>query len=397
VSVVVVGAGQAGLSVSRALRLSGVEHVVLEASDVGASWRGRWDSFTLVTPNWTLDLPGHPYAGDDPEGHVARDEIVAYLERFARDAGPIERGVGVARLGPGSSGGFVLETTDGPREAEVVVVCTGAYRRPHRPAVAATFPDGIAVLDALEYRNPDQLPKGRVLVVGSGQTGVQLAEELQLAGRDPVISCGRSPWVPRRWRDLDIVTWIARTDFFDDTLASLPSPQARLLANFQATGARGGHDLHVRVLRDLGVTLAGHLDRVDDRAAYFADDLAASVAFGDARYDDLRRRLRDACGDEAALPEPEPFQASAPASVDLGDFGTVLFTSGYRPDHRTWVDFPVFDDLGFPVVADDLTTAVPGLYFCGVHFLRKRQSSLLFGVGEDAAIVAESVVSRLAS
>jgi putative flavoprotein involved in K+ transport len=279
----------------------------------------------------------------------------------------------------------------------VVVVCTGAYQRPHRPAVAAAFPDGIAVLDALDYRSPGQLPEGRVLVVGSGQTGVQLAEELQLAGREPVLSCGRAPWLPRRWGDLDIVTWLSRTDFFDDAVTSLPSPHARLVANFQATGARGGHDLHYRVLQDLGVTLAGHLDRVDDRSAYFADDLAASVAFGDARYDDFRRRLRDNWGDDADLPAPEPFRSSAPGSVRLDAFGAVLFTSGYRPDYRTWVDLPVFDDLGFPVVAADLTTSVPGLYFCGVHFLRRRKSSLLFGVGEDAGIVAESVASAPAT
>jgi putative flavoprotein involved in K+ transport len=393
VDLVVVGAGQAGLSVSRELRLAGMEHVVLEATDVAAAWRGRWDSFTLVTPNWTLDLPGHPYAGDDPEGHVARDEIVAYLERVAADCGPIETGVRVDRLAPDGAGGFVLATTDGPRHADAVVVCTGAYQRPHRPVVADAFPDRIVVLDAQDYHQPGQLAAGRVLVVGSGQTGVQLAEELHLAGRDPVLSCGRAPWLPRRWGNLDIVTWLTRAGFYDGSAASLPSPQARLVANLQTTGARGGHDLHYRVLRDLGIALAGHLDRVDGHTAYFADDLGASVAFGDARYDDVRRLLRDEFGDDAALPEPEPFVASPQESVDLDDFGTVLFTAGYRPDYVRWVDFPVFDDLGFPVVGEDLTTAVPGLYFCGVHFLRKRKSSLLFGVGEDAAMVASSVVS----
>jgi putative flavoprotein involved in K+ transport len=397
VSVVVIGAGQAGLSVSRGLRLAGIEHVVLEASDVAASWRGRWDSFTLVTPNWTLDLPGHPYAGDDPEGHVLRDEIVAYLDGVAADAGPVERGVRVQRLARDGGSRFRLDTTDGPREADTVVVCTGAYQRPHHPLPADAFPSSVDVLDATEYRRPDQLRPGRVLVVGSGQTGVQLAEELHLAGRDPVVACGRAGWVPRRLGELDVVTWITRSGFYEDPVSKLPAPEARLVANVQATGARGGHDLHFRVLQDLGVTLAGRLDRVDGDRVWFADDLAASVAFGDARYGDLARLLREVLPDAPPMPDPPPFVADPPESVDLRDFGTVLFTSGFRPDHRSWVDFPVFDDLGFPVVAPDLTTAVPGLYFCGVHFLRKRKSSLLFGVGEDAAIVVASIASVAAS
>jgi len=309
----------------------------------------------------------------------------------------VETGVRVDRLGPGSAARIRLDTSDGPRDADTVVVCTGAYQRPHRPLPADVFPQHLAVLDAADYRNPDQLPSGRVLLVGSGQTGVQLAEELHLAGRDPVLACGRAGWIPRRHGALDLVTWITRAGFYEGTLASLPSPLARLVANVQATGARGGHDLHYRVLQQLGVTLAGRLDRVDGHTAYLADDLAASVAFGDARYDDIRRLLLDTFGQEAALPEPEPFVASPPESVDLDDFGAVLFTAGYRPDYTAWVDFPVFDDLGFPVTADDLTTAVPGLYFCGVHFLRKRKSSLLFGVGEDAEIVVSSIVTAAAT
>ena len=390
---VVLGAGQAGLAVSRGLRLAGLEHVVLESEDVGAAWRGRWDSFTLVTPNWTLDLPGHPYAGDDPEGHVPRDEIVAYLEGVATDAGPVECGVTVEQIRPGTGSRFDLVTADGVRQADTVVVCTGAYRAPHRPAPATGFPDGLRVLASTEYRNPDQLPPGRVLLVGSGQTGVQLAEELLLAGRDPVLACGQAPWLPRRVDGLDIITWVARAGYYDRPVTALPSPQARLVANVQTTGARGGHDLHFRVLRELGVTLAGHLDRVDGSTARFAPDLGVSVAFGDARYDDVRSLLRERLGAESPeLPDPPAFDSSsAPEALDLRDFGAVILTAGYRPDHRRWVGFPVFDELGFPVVGGDLRTAVPGLYFCGVHFLRTRGSSLLLGVGRDAETVVASI------
>ena len=390
---VVVGAGQAGLAVSHELQLAGVEHVVLERNRVAHAWRSRWDSFTLVTPNWTLDLPGTPYDGDDPEGHVGRDEIVAYLEAYAdRHAGPIHEGVDVTALEPGTSRRFLLRTSDGDMEPDTVIVCTGAYPRPHLPPVAAGFPKSLTVADSTAYRRPDDLPVGRVLLVGAGQTGVQLAEELHRAGRDVVLACGRAPWMPRRLDGIDTITWLHRAGFFEQTLSDLPSPAARLIANVQTTGARGGHDLHYRVLQHLGVTLAGRLSAISGNRVLFADDLADSVAFGDARMADMRSFLRDRLGNDAPeIPDPEPFVAAAPVEADLADFGAVVFTAGFRPDHARWVTFPVFDEDGFPITDDDLATAVPGLYFCGVHFLRTRRSSLLWGVGDDARVVAKAI------
>jgi putative flavoprotein involved in K+ transport len=394
VSAIVVGAGQAGLAVSRELGVAGVEHVVLERGRVAQSWRDRWDSFSLVTPNWTMDLPGSPYAGDDPDGHVLRDEIVGYLEAYA--TGDVREGVRVTDIRPGQGALLHLETSEGPMDARAVVVCTGAYQKPHRPAAVAGFPESVMVIDATEYHNPDQLPPGRVLVVGSGQTGVQLAEELHLAGRDPVLACGRAPWAPRQIGGRDVVTVLAEAGFFDQLRSTLPSPQARLVANIQVTGARGGHDLHFRVLQDLGVELTGRLDRVSDGRVRFADDLAESVAFGDARYEDVRQLVRDRLGSVADhLPDPEPFRCPPTEALTVASVGAVIVTSGFRPDYRGWVQLPVFDDLGFPIVEDDLTTAVPGLYFCGVHFLRTRSSSLLFGVGRDAALVAAAVAAGL--
>ncbi len=389
-----IGAGQAGLAVSHELGLLGVEHAVLERARVAQAWRSRWDSFTFVTPNWTMDLPGSPYTGDDPEGHVPRDAIVDYLADYAANLAraPVQEGVSVARVGAGPAGGLRLETSEGPVDADSVVVCTGAYQRAHRPAIAAEFPDDLLVLDATGYRNPGSLPDGRVLVVGSGQTGVQLAEELQLAGRDVVLACGRAPWTPRRLNGIDTVTWLARVGFYDQPVGSLPGPGARLVANVQTTGARGGHDLHYRVLQAMGVRLVGRLESVAGHRARFADDLAASVAFGDARYADVRKILVERLGPDAPeMPDPEPFQHRAEVEVDLHGFGAVIFTAGFRPDYVGWVDFPVFDQLGFPVVDDDLRTAVPGLYFCGVHWLRTRRSSLMFGVGADAKLVAAAI------
>lgn len=394
--VVVVGAGQAGLAVSHALRARDVDHVVLEADRVASAWRHRWDSLTLVTPNWTLALPDAPYSGDDPEGHVSRDQIVGYLESYAAaHAGEIRVGVRVARVDPGPDGRFVLDTSEGTMSCAQVVVCTGAYSRPHHPTLATAFPAHVTVLDATSYRSPGELTRAGVLIVGSGQTGVQLAEELHASGRPVTLACGRAPWVPRRAEGKDIVTWMERTSYFGKRFADLPPPRSRLAANVQTTGAGGGHDLHFRVLQQQGVTLAGRLTGVRYGRVTFADDLADSVAFGDAWYAGLRALFAAELGpDGPSLPEPEPFVATAPTEIDLADVGTVLFTSGFRPDHARWVGFPVFDELGFPVVDDHLATEVPGLFFCGVHFLRNRRSSLMWGVGDDAAVVADTLVRQ---
>jgi putative flavoprotein involved in K+ transport len=394
--VAVLGAGQAGLAVSHELTGLGVDHVVLERARVGETWRNRWDSFCLVTPNWTMQLPGAAYDGDDPEGFVLRDEIVRYLERYASTfAVPMHEGVRVDSLEAGSKGGFVLRTSAGDMRAEAVVVCTGAYQRPHRPDVAASIPQDVLVTDAENYRNPTALPPGKVLVVGSGQTGCQISEELHESGRDVFLACGRAPWMPRRANGRDLVTWISETAFFDTPLSALPSPAARLVANLQATGRGGGHDLHYRTLQASGVELLGRLAGVDGHRASFADDLADSVAFGDARYADVKQLLTDqlpARGMTAPeLPDPPAFRADPPTDLDLKGFGAVIFTSGFRPDYSRWVRLPAFDDMGFPLTDGGTSTVVPGLYFCGVHFLRKRKSSLLFGVGEDASVVAQSI------
>ena len=394
--VIVVGAGQAGLAVSHELTALGIDHVVLERTRIGQAWRGRWDSFCLVTPNWTLNLPGAPYAGDDPEGFAPRDEIVQYLQQYATSfSAPVREGVTVESLQPGLNGGFLLRTSAGDLQAESVVVCTGAYQRPHRPAIAATFPSDVLVINAEDYKNPPALPPGKVLVVGSGQTGCQIAEELHESGREVFLACGRAPWGPRRLDGRDIVTWLRETTFLDMPLSALPAPAARLVANVQATGHRGGHDLHYRTLQAMGVHLLGRLVGVEGHRAYLAGDLADSVAFGDARYADIRQLLTEqlsARGITAPeLPDPAPFHADPPLELDLGGFGAVIFTAGFRPDYTHWVHFSTFDTMGFPITDNGESTVVPNLFFCGVHFLRKRKSSLLIGVGEDAAIVARSI------
>lgn len=393
-----IGAGSAGLAVSHQLSQLDVEHVVYERARVGEAWRGRWDSFCLVTPNWTMSLPGAPYDGDDPEGFVHRDEIVDYLERYAsRSELPIHGGISVEWLRPGTKARFVLNTSEGDVHADSVVVCTGAYQRSHRPSVASAFPSDVMVIDAAQYRNSSLLPPGKVLVVGSGQTGCQLSEELHIDGRDVFLACGRAPWMPRRAEGRDVVSWAADASFFDAPLSSLPSPAARLGANIQATGRDGGHDLHYRTLQAMGVELLGHLGGVDDGTVHFEDDLAESVAFGDARYNDLRQvlaQLSERGIKPPELPDPPAFSAAPATELKADDLAAVIFTTGFRPDYSGWVEFPAFDDMGFPLTVDGASTVADGLYFCGVHFLRKRKSSLLFGVGEDATIIAQTIANQ---
>jgi putative flavoprotein involved in K+ transport len=397
--VVVVGAGQAGLAVSRELTQAGVEHVVLERGRVGQTWRGLWDSFCLMTPNWSIQLPGHPYDQDDPDGFMPRDDVVAYLERYAAAAqAPVREGVEVTALRPGSRGRFVMDTSAGRMTARTVVLTTGAYQRPCRPAGAATLPAELLQIDAGEYRSPAELPTGAVLVVGSGVSGCQIAEELHEAGRDVHLACGRAPWGARRIGDRDIVWWAIETGFMDAPLSSLPHPAARLASNVLVSGAGGGRDLNYRTLQKMGVTLLGRFLGADGRRARFAGDLRESVAWGDERNAQLMALIRSLASERGLprpqIPEPEPFSADAPEELDLSGFGAVVFAAGFRPDYESWVDLPgAFDELGFPIGHDGASTVVPGLYFAGVHFLRKRKSALLIGVGEDAAIVARQIAA----
>jgi putative flavoprotein involved in K+ transport len=251
-----------------------------------------------------------------------------------------------------------------------------------------------------DYTNPADLPPGAVLVVGSGQTGCQLAEELHESGRKVFLACGRCPWAPRRIDGLDIVRWAVSSGYFDRTPDTLPSPAARLVGNIVATGHGGGHDLHLRTLDAMGVELLGHFAGAEGNQVHFADDLAASADFGDARLADLWKYIERHCAREGRpvprfeWPAPLRLKTQTSFDVDREGLGSVIWTAGYRPDYG-WVKFPVFDDMGFPVQQDG-RTAVPGLYFVGVHWMRKLKSTILYGVGEDAEIVAKQVAGARA-
>lgn len=402
VDVVVVGAGQAGLATSYGLTQRGTQHTVLERDRVGSAWAGRWDSFCLVTPNSSIRLPGGEYSGPDPGGFLPRDGVVEYLRSYGESfAVPVRCGVDVRSVTRTPSGSWRLETGSGDITARVVVMATGAYQVAYLPRAAQELLRWLPVVDSTQYRNPGSLPDGAVLVVGSGQTGCQIAEELVLSGRRVILACGRAPWMARRIADRDLFEWIMDSPFLAQTRDVLPGAGALLLANVQASGARGGHDLHYRTLAELGVELVGHLTDVTDATIHFADDLAASVAFGDARHEDLSELIRGVCAangmPDPRIPEPAPFTMTGRPAIPVGELSGVVVAAGYRPAYGSVIPYPrAFDDIGFPRQVDGASTELPGLFFIGTHFLRTRGSSLLMGVGADAAVVAGQVAGLVA-
>ncbi|MFD1053627.1 flavin-containing monooxygenase [Terrabacter terrigena] len=401
IDVVVIGAGQAGLATSHELGLRGVEHVVLEAESPGSSWAHRWDSFTLVGPNHLVLLPGAPYEGDDPDGFLSREQITHHLEAYAaRLSAEVRHDTPVRALRPGRAGGYDLETDHGRVHSRVVVVATGAYQRPHHPAAVQSLPAGLACLDVSQYRNPAGLPDGAVLIVGSGQSACQIAEELALGGRDVVMACGRAPWFPRRTGGRDIFEWLLDTPFFDHQVSDLATPAARLGANPQVSGRDGGHDLSFRTLDALGVRLGGHLVGSDDATVQLAADLQTTLAASDAAHDWLRDLIVAGCERTGQappdVPDPAPFAPATVETVRVRDIGAVVVAAGFRSRYAEWIEVPgLVDEQGFPRHDDGESTVAPDLHFVGVHFLRNRRSALLFGVGDDARATASRVAGRL--
>jgi pyridine nucleotide-disulfide oxidoreductase len=398
VDVAVVGAGQAGLATSWFLTQASADHVVFDRGRLAETWRSRrWDSFCLVTPNWGVRLPGASYSGPEPDGFMARAQLVAFFESWAASFHPpLQENTTVSRLEADSDGRFLLSLGDRQVRARTVVVASGSYQKAHRPTGAETIPATVHQVLAEEYGSPAKLPPGNVLIVGSGQTGCQLAEELYEAGRKVFVACGRCPWAPRRIGGRDLIWWFRESGYADRTPDQLPSPAARLVGNPQATGHAGGHDLHFRVLHSMGVELLGRFLGAEGSTVHFADDLAASVDFGDARWAEIRGYI-DACCARTGMPRPvydlpPPMRIKTRTELDLvrEGIGTVIWTTGYRPEYG-WVEFPVFDDIGFPIQTDG-ATSVPGLYFVGVHWMRKNKSAILSGVGEDAEIVARQIL-----
>jgi putative flavoprotein involved in K+ transport len=395
VETAVIGAGQAGLSTGFHLARHGAEHLVLERGRIGETWRTeRWDSFRLNTPNSYLQLPGHEYAGDDPEAFLTRDETVSYLESYANAAnGSVQTGTDVLSLRGRPGGGFELETGTGALAAKNVVVATGSFRRPTPVAAAGK----VLQLHARDYRNPEQLPRGGALVIGNGQSGCQIAAELNASGRGVYLSIGRCPSLPFTYRGRWIYDWLVDIGMMDDTVDTLPSPAARLAGNPTVASAETAHLISPRRLAREGVTLIGRVETLDDSRAVIrpnANERLAEAAQFDSTF---KQRLDDYIAVNAIDAPEEERDSNADAvhevkELDLHAAGvtSIIWANGYRPDY-SWIDLPVFDADGWPVHRRGIT-AVAGLYFVGVHWLHKRKSALLLGVGEDAEHIVSTIV-----
>ena len=391
---VVLGAGQAGLATSYHLSRRGIEHVVLERGEVANSWRTeRWDGFHLNTPKFSQQLPGLEYDGPEPDAFSSLAETLSYFDEYAKlIAAPIRTGVAVSALRQVGER-FRLSIGDDAIDAARVVVATGAYQKPAPTPFAASAPDDVLHLNTSSYRRSQDLPAGAVLVVGGGQSGCQISDELLGAGRRVYLSTGRCPWAPRRYRGREILHWLVESGFMDQTVDTLPSPAARLMCNPPISGNDGGHDCHPRWLAARGAAVVGRLEGFEGQTARFAQDLEESLAWGEERQGEILAKLDayiEASGINAPKADSRESATPLPAieTLDLrdADVGTILWANGYRPD-LGWIDLPVFDELGWPLQKRGVSKHA-GLYFVGLHWLHKRKSSLLFGVGEDADHVA---------
>lgn len=406
VTTVVVGGGHSGLAMSARLAERGVDHVVLERREVGDSWRTqRWDSFTLLTPNWQACVPGKSYDGDDPDGFMTGAEIIDFVRTYA-DAidAPVHAGTTVGTVRPASDG-YEVVTDQGTWRCRSVVLAGGACNRPNIPELAAGIPDDVVQVDPLEYRNPDQLPDGGVLVVGAAATGIQLAEEIHGSGRPVTLSVGEHVRMPRSYRGRDIYHWmdaIGRLDERYDEVEEIL--KARRAISPQLIGTPEHRTLDLNCLVDAGVRIRGRLGGVRDGEALFSGGLANHCALADQKLgrllDDIddwivAHDLEPEVG-PAERPEPTRIEKGAPLTLDLrtGEIRTVVWATGFRPD-LSWVELPVFDERG-DLRHDGGIVDAPGVYLLGAPFLRRRRSSFIHGALEDSRELADHLVGTLA-
>ncbi|SEF17473.1 MSMEG_0569 family flavin-dependent oxidoreductase [Streptomyces sp. Ag109_O5-10] len=399
-TVAVIGGGQAGLSISHGLCERGVDHVVVEANRVGHEWRERrWDSFCLVTPNWQCKLPGHPYAGSDPDGFMVRDDIVRYLEDYvASFQPPLVEGVSVTRLRRSLDGVFDVTTTAGGFTADQVVVATGPYHTPKIPRMAERLPAGVEQLHSSGYRNADQLPEGAVLVVGTGQSGCQIAEDLHLAGRQVHLAVGSAPRVARFYRGRDCVAWLDDMGHYDKPIDVFDDADAvRMRVNHYVTGRDGGRDIDLRAFAHDGMRLYGRLTEISGARMEFADDLKVNLDHADAVAEGIKDAIDghiaaqgiDAPTEARYMPVWEP--SEHPRALDVTEAGitSVVWSTGFTRDHR-WIEIPAFDGRGYPMHWRGISN-VPGLYFLGLPWQHSWGSGRFEAVGRDAEFLADHI------
>ncbi|MDP9964295.1 putative flavoprotein involved in K+ transport [Variovorax paradoxus] len=407
-SVVIVGGGQAGLSLSHCLQQRGIDHLVIEKRSLVHSWRTqRWDSFCLVTPNWQCQLPGWAYRGDDPHGFMVKDQINEWLAGFvAQVKAPAIEGVTVERVarvpGTGERDRFMVQTDAGLYTADQVVVASGGYHRPIVPRLAERLPPHVVQYHSAQYRNPAQLPEGAVLVVGCGQSGAQIAEDLHLAGRKVYLATGDAPRCARFYRGREVVDWLADMKYYDMPVTEHPLREGvRDNTNHYVTGRDGGRDIDLRRFALEGMELYGLLTGLgSDGTLEFQPNLREHLDSADATYNRINASIDKfiaSRGIEAPPPSVytpvwEPPEERTRLNLAEAGITSVLWCIGFSPDFE-WVDAPVFNGRGAPVHQRGVT-GVPGLYFLGLPWLHTWGSGRFSGVARDAEFLAEAIEER---
>ena len=404
VPVAIVGGGQAGLSVSYHLKQSGIDHLIFEKKTAAHTWASqRWDTFCLVTPNWQCDLPGHRYDGPDPDGFMKKDEIVAYLKAFvAKVNPPIREGVTVTRVERREDGIFSVQTSDGDYTADQVVVASGGYHTPIIPRMAEKLPGSITQIQSNQYRNPAQLPEGEVLVVGSGQSGAQIAEDLHLAGRKVHLAVGDAPRCARFYRGRDVVTWLADMGYYEMTVDNHPLRDGvRDNTNHYVTGRDGGRDIDLRRFATEGMVLYGVLEDYDAGSLRFRNNLKRSLDQADRTYNGINAAIDkyiaekgvEAPAQEHYTPVWEPSEPVTSLALEGSGITSIVWCIGFTPDFR-WLDASVFNGAGSPKHKRGVTNE-DGVYFIGLPWLNTWGSGRFGAVGRDAEYVVQAIQKRL--
>ena len=425
---VVIGAGHAGLAASHFLTERSIDHVVLERGEVANSWRReRWDSLRLLTPNWQSRLPGLPYEGPDSGGYMTVAEVTELIERFAKvSRAPVRTGVDVTSVRHvgehssgagegGAGGGFRVTTSEGEIHCRTLVIASGACNKPTVPAFAASVPASVQQLTPFTYRSPGQLPDGGVLVVGASATGVQLAAEIQRSGRPVTLSVGEHVRLPRTYRGRDVLWWMDASGVWDQRYDEVDDlTRARRLPSPQLVGTPDRATLDLNALAGLGVELVGRWAAVRDGIALFSGGLRNVFSLADLKMNRLLGTFdewaavpgRNASGRSGAradgLGPPERFEptvvpTSARWQLDLhgGEIRSVVWATGFRPDYG-WLDVPVIDEKGHLRHDGGVVTGSPGLYALGLPVLRRRKSTFIYGIEDDAREVIDHLAAYLA-